>query len=408
MSILFTPYKIGKTEIKNRFVKSATYESMSRPDGIVTEQLITTYRLLAKGDVGLIIPGFMNVHPYGKAMPFQTGIYSDDMIPGLRRLTDAVHEYGAKIFFQLAHAGMQTSREVLGRTPMGPSGSRRDPVYLFKPAKMSQDDIVTAIRAFSDAAQRAAEAGADGVQIHAAHGYLISQFLSPFLNDRDDAWGGSDENRFRLMREVMLAVRTALPPDMPVIVKINVNDFAPKDGVQPELAKKYCGWLAALKVDGIETSCSLPVYSFMNMIRGDVPVRELVRAFPLWKRPAAWVMTKRLDGNYNLEEGYNLDGAKVIRSATGSIPLIVVGGMRSKGFMEKHLLNGDLDFISMARPFIREPDLVKRFRAGKSEAASCVSCNQCFAAMMNRLPLRCYNKDLYRHHNKKSILRANV
>lgn len=394
MSILFTSYKIGKIEIKNRFVKSATYESMSRPDGVVTEQLITMYKLLAKSDVGLIIPGFMNVHPYGKAMPFQTGIYSDAMIPGLRRLTDTVHEYGSKIFFQLAHAGMQTSKEVLGRTPMGPSGTRRDPVYLFKPARMTQDDIRTAIRAFSDAAQRAAEAGADGVQIHAAHGYLISQFLSPFLNDRDDEWGGTDENRFRLMREVLLAVRKALPPDMPVIVKINVNDFAPKDGVKPELAKKYCAWLAALKVDGIEISCSLPVYSFMNMVRGDVPVRELTRAFPLWKRPVAWVITKRLEGKYNLEEGYNLEGAKIIRSATGSIPLIVVGGMRSLNFMENHLLDGTLDFISMARPFIREPDLVKRFKQGKAVAASCVSCNQCFAAMMNKLPLRCYNKNL--------------
>ncbi len=394
MSILFTPYKIGNREIKNRFVKSATYESMATPDGMVTDKLIAMYTLLAKGDVGLIIPGFMNVHPDGKAMPFQTGIFDDTMIPGLRRLTGAVHGHGAKIFFQLAHAGMQTSKEVLGRTPMGPSSSRRDPVYLFKPARMTQDDIMTAIRAFSDAAQRAAQAGADGIQIHAAHGYLISQFLSPFLNDRDDAWGGTDENRFRLLKEVLTAVRRVLPADMPVIVKINVNDFAPKDGVTPELAKKYCGWLAALKVDGIETSCSLPVYSFMNMVRGDVPVRELTRAFPLWKRPFAWVMTKRLEGKYNLEEGYNLEGAKVIKSATGSTPLIAVGGMRSLRFMEQHLLDGTMDFVAMARPFIREPLLVKRFREGTAEAVSCVSCNQCFAAMMHKLPLRCYNKNL--------------
>ena len=146
-----------------------------------------------------------------------------------------------------------------------------------------------------------------------------------------------------------MAVRKSLPPDMPVIVKINVNDFAPTDGVKPELSKKYCAWLAELKVDGLEISCSLPVYSFMNMVRGDVPVRELTRAFPLWKRPVAWVMTKRLEGT--------------------------------------------LDFISMARPFIREPDLVKRFKQGKAVAASCVSCNQCFAAMMNKLSLRCYNKN---------------
>lgn len=394
MSILFTPYMIGKTEIKNRFVKSATYESMSTPDGEITDKLIDLYRYLAKGDVGLIIPGFMNIHPHGKAMPFQTGIYSDSLIPGLRKLTDTVHEHGSKIFFQLAHAGMQTSKEVLGRTPMGPSSNRRDPIYLFKPVRMTQDDIMTAIRDFGDAARRAAEAGADGVQIHAAHGYLISQYLSPFLNDRDDAWGGSDENRFKLMKEVLLEVRKALPTDMPVIVKINVNDFAPRDGLKPELAKKYCGWLADLKVDGLEISCSLPVYSFMNMVRGEVPVRELIRAFPLWKQPIAWLMTKRLEGRYDLEEGYNIAGARVIKPAIGSTPLIVVGGMRSMPFMEKNIENNTMDFISMARPFIREPNLVKRFKEGKETSVSCVSCNQCFAAMMNKLPLRCYNKTL--------------
>ncbi len=230
------------------------------------------------------------------------------------------------------------------------------------------------------------------MQIHAAHGYLISQFLSPFLNDRDDGWGGSDENRFRLLKDVFLEIRKVLPADMPVIVKINANDFAPKNGVRPELAKKYCGWLSELKVDGLEVSCSLPTYSFMNMVRGDVPVNELISDFPLWKKPIGWIMMKKLEGKYNLEEGYNLDGAKVIKSAIDSTPLIVVGGMRSMSFMERNLEDGVLDFISMARPFVREPNLVKRFKQGTAAIAGCMSCNQCFAAMMNKMPLRCYNK----------------
>jgi len=391
MSILFTPKKIGQVEIKNRFVHSATNESMASRSGEVTDDLVKRYCKLARGEVGLIIPGFMYVHRYGKAQRYQTGIYNDGMVPGLRQLVDAIHGEGSKVFFQLAHSGSQTTKGTLGKKPMGTSSTRRDPVYLFRPIKMTDEDIELIIDSFGEAARRAAEAGADGVQLHAAHGYLMSQFLSPFLNDRNDAWGGTDEKRFRLLREIFLKVRHALPDSMPLIVKINANDCVPENGVIPDLARKYCGWLAELGVDGVEVSCGLGVYSYMSIIRGDVPM-ELLKRFPLWKRFIGWFVLKGKKGEFGFEEGYNVRDAKVIRPAIGNVPLIVVGGMRSKAYMEQILSDGSADFVSICRPFIREPTLVKRFREGKTEVASCVSCNQCFAAIRNNQPVRCYNK----------------
>lgn len=191
MTVLFAPLQIGALEIKNRFIHSATYEAMASPSGEVTDDLIKRYQRLAKNKIGLIIPGYMYVHPLGRAFHLQTGIHDDAMIPGLKKLTDAVHQEGGKIVFQIAHAGRQTRKEVIGRTPMGPSGKWRDPANFQKPKEMTEAEIIDVVNAFEKAADRAVKAGADGVQLHGAHGYLINQFLSPFLNQRKDPWGGT-------------------------------------------------------------------------------------------------------------------------------------------------------------------------------------------------------------------------
>jgi len=230
MSVMFTPVKIGTMEIANRFVHSATYEAMATEDGDVTDALIKRYTTLAKAGTGLIIPGYLFVHPLGRAMPKQTGIYSDAMIPGLKRLVEAVHGCGGKIALQLAHGGMQTSKAFIGQAPLGPSGGLRNPMTFHKCKEMTQDQIEEAIGAFSQGARRAAEANADAVQIHAAHGYLISEFLSPFYNRRKDAWGGSDEGRFRFLKEVIQETRKVLPDTMPILIKINTNDLHPRKG----------------------------------------------------------------------------------------------------------------------------------------------------------------------------------
>jgi 2,4-dienoyl-CoA reductase-like NADH-dependent reductase (Old Yellow Enzyme family) len=389
MSLLFSPIMIGDMEIKNRFVNSATYEGMALETGEVTERFIKRYRTLAKGEVGLIITGMMAVKPLGRGLRYQAGIQSDDMIPGLKRLTEAVHDEGGKIAFQLAHAGRQSSKEVIGETPMGPSSKVRDPVYFFKPRAMTEGDIKETINAFATAAGRAFEAGADAIQIHAAHGWLINQFLSPFFNRRKDAWGGSDENRFRFLREIILKIRETMPEGIPILVKMNANDFTPREGITPPLAARYAGWLAELKIDALEISCGT-LFSYMNMCRGDVPVNEMVQGLPAWKKPVGRMVVGRLVGKYDLEEGYNLDGAKVIKPLIGNIPLILVGGLRRRAHMEEILQKNHADLISMSRPFIREPLIVKKFREGTVDTVSCVSCNRCLAGINSNLPTLCY------------------
>jgi len=392
MSILFTPINIGNVQMKNRFIHSATHEAMSLETGEVSDKLIKRYQNLAKGEVGLIIPGYMYVHSLGRSYRHQTGIHNDDMIPGLTKLVQSVHQEGGKIVFQLAHAGRQTTKAMIGQTPIGPSSRGRDPVNFVNPKEMSADQIQEAIRAFGLAANRAVQAGADGIQLHAAHGYLINQFLSPYFNRRKDEWGGSDANRFRFLKELISEVRSILPQGMSLLVKLNTRDYTPQEGMTPSLALIYAKWLSALKIDGLEISCGSAIYSYMNMCRGDVPVKELVNSLPLWKKPLGTLMLKSMVGKYDLEEGYNLEAAKIIKPVLGKIPLSVVGGLRKVTQMEEVLEKQYADCISMSRPFIREPFLVRNIMEGKLRIAACVSCNKCLAALQNNIPVKCYHK----------------
>jgi 2,4-dienoyl-CoA reductase-like NADH-dependent reductase (Old Yellow Enzyme family) len=392
MSILFKPMKLGPLEIQNRFIHSATYEGAALATGEVTDEIVKRYRNLAKGEVGLIIPGYMYIQGDGRTFLHQTGIHNDDMIPGLTRLVQSVHNEGGKIVFQLVHAGRQTTKSVAGAVPLSPSSFDRDPLNLVKPRKMEEIDIQGMIKAFGQAAKRAVTAGADGVQIHAAHGYLINQFLSPFFNRRSDKWGGTDENRFRFLKEVYQEIKTSIPEDRMILVKLNTNDYTPKEGVTPSLAAKYAKWLGELGIDGVEVSCGSTHYSFMNLCRGDVPINDFVEGLPWWKKPVGWLMMKTLEGKYDLEEGYNVDAAKKIKPQLGTIPLSVVGGLRRVEHMTEVIEKGYADLISMSRPFIREPFIVKKFKEGKVKAVSCVSCNKCLAAAANNMQVRCYNK----------------
>ncbi len=392
MSVLFSPMKIGTLEIKNRFVHSATHEAMATADGLVTDQMVKRYQNLAKGEVGLIIPGYMGIQPSGRANVNETGIHSDEMIPGLKRMTEAIHENGGKTVFQLAHAGRQSTKAICGQTPMSPSGKGRDPLYFVKPREMNEDDIQNVIRGFGSAAARAVEAGADGIQIHGAHGYLVNQFLSPFFNQRKDAWGGSDENRFRFLKEVFLEIKKSVPEGTPILIKLSTHDHTPRQGITHEAAKFYAGKLAEIGIDAVEISSGTTLYSFMNICRGDVAVDQLVAGVPKWQRPIGRMMMKRLVGKYGLEEAYHLEAARVIKPVLGEIPLILVGGMRTVGSMEGILQNGYADFVSMSRPFIREPFLVKRIKDGKTDRASCVSCNKCVMTITAHTPLKCYHR----------------
>lgn len=394
MSILFTSKKIGSLELENRFIHSATYEGTAEENGKVSPALIKRYSVLAKGEIGLIIPGYLYVHPLGKAVKYQAGIHSDDMIPGLKKLADIVHSRGGKIAFQLVHAGRQTSRQVIGQNPAGPSSFGRDPKNFVRPYTMTDKQIRETMTSFKKAAERAAEAGADCVQLHGAHGYLINQFLSPYFNRRKDEWGGSDENRFRFLKEIVLMIKKVLPETLPLIIKLSTNDFTPGQGITPPLAAKYSKWLADLGINAVEVSAGSILYSFMNVCRGEVPAEEIAESLPAWRRPLVRFILNRKGGDYGNEEGYNLNAAEMIKPVMGDLPLCLVGGLRSKEKMEEILEKGFADFISLSRPFIREPLLVKRIKQGTINSASCKSCNRCLAAILHDIPVKCYYKGL--------------
>ncbi len=162
--------------------------------------------------------------------------------------------------------------------------------------EITEDEIMEIVKAFGAAAKREVEAGADGIQLHGAHGYLINEFLSPFFNSRTDSWGGSDENRFRFLKEIVLETQKTVPDGMPVLVKLSTNDYTPKAGIKLDLAVKYAEWLAELRIGGVETSCGTAIYSYMNMCRGDVPTAELVKSLSWWEKPMGRLMIGKLEG----------------------------------------------------------------------------------------------------------------
>jgi 2,4-dienoyl-CoA reductase-like NADH-dependent reductase (Old Yellow Enzyme family) len=389
MSILFTPKRIGPVEIANRFVAAPIYESMATQTGEVTDRLINKYRAVAKGGVGLVIQGYMYVNSVGKSTSSQTGIDHDKLIPGLKKLAESVHEQGSKIFFELAHGGRYTTKKLIGQQPLSASDGKADPVFRTKPRAMTKQEIQDTVAAFGEAAIRAKEAGADGIHIASAGASLFNQFLSPFSNKRTDEYGGPEENKYRILGETVKAVRQSIGKDMALTVKINTNDFTPKPGVTPDLAKIHAMFLVRDGIDGLETSQGTMAYSSMNFMRGDVPIDDLVGTMPGWMRPIGRLMIKRWVGKYDVSEAWSLPDVQTIKPAIGDTPLFLVGGLRKLSMMQKMVEEGQADFISLGRPLVREPNLVNKFRSGQSSASACVSCNGCSGQVLQGKPLRC-------------------
>ncbi len=362
MSILFTSGNIGTLALPNRLVRSATAERLADADGRPKPQLKQLYRELARGGVGLIITGHMYVHPSGKAHPEMTGVYSDDLIPNLAELADVVHQEGGRVAVQINHGGMQCSRETVAEA-IAPSAV--DAPFLERPAReMTADEIALMIQAYAQAARRVQEAGFDGVQIHGAHGYLISQFLSPFVNRRADEWGGDLEGRMAFLRAVCQAVREQVGPDYPVFIKLGMMDGM-EGGLAPEEGVRVVAALEEMGLDGVEIS---------GGIGGG---RNL--STPTGIRSEA-------------DEAYFRPLARRARPMT-RLPIILVGGLRSRHVMEGVLDTGDADFISLCRPLICEPDLPNRMRDGIQERSACISANRCWPEGMEegiacKCPLR--------------------
>lgn len=352
MSELFEKTTINGMVLENRFVRSATWEGMATDDGAVTPRLIDCMVNLAKGGVGLIISGHAYVHQAGQAGPWQLGAYGDHLVPGLSDMADAVHQSGGRIVLQMAHAGFFANAKLIGRTPFAVScvdGLAKSPRE-----ELSEAGIEEIVAAFGAAAARAKTAGFDGVQIHAAHGYLLSQFVSPLFNQRRDAFGGSVENRARALIAIVDAVQNAVGPEYPVMVKMNCGDFV-EGGLGLDDAVEVAKMLVAAGIDAIEVSGGVLTGGKLSPSRMGI------------HRPE--------------KEAYFQQEARAIKEATG-VPLILVGGNRSLDVAEKLVNEGTADYISMSRPLIREPGLINRWKSGDRSPAACLSDNQCFGPAM--------------------------
>ena len=390
MSELFNSGRIGSMELKNRFVRSATAECLLSDDCRVTDRYLRAYSLLARGGVGLIVTGNYYVHAMGRALPRLAVTDSDDVVADLHKVVRTVHEHDARIVAQLNHGGRQCDPKVIGAAPVAPSPVR-DKLSRVKPRQMSEAEIEDAVRAFGTSARRVKEAGFDGVQLHGAHGYLINQFLSGYTNRRSDKWGGSLENRMRFLIETYRSVRSHVGPDFPVLIKINSEDFV-SGGVTIDECIAVCRKLDALGIDAIEVSGGI-LEKGLIYVKGDVPMDLVMRDRNVIERALMRFMEKSIREVARFEEAYFLSRAAIVKENV-HVPVIAVGGMRHRATMERALESGQADFISMCRPFIRQPNLVNLMKRGDEDPVSCTNCNRCSLEIaVHYNPMKCYYSD---------------
>ena len=347
MPELFEEVKIAGITVPNRFVRSATFEGMANADGSCKDAVIDLTEELAKGEVGLIISSHAFVEPRGRARASQLGIHRDGLVPGLTRMAQVAHDNGSRIIVQLAHAGCTANEpdgEFVGPSPMTLPDGRTC-------RGLEKREIKDIVKAFADGAGRAMQAGFDGVQIHSAHCYMLGQFLSPYFNRRSDEYGGSLVNRARIHVEVLNTIRGVVGDDVPVLMKMNSDDFIDGGFTRKEMVE-VATMLESEGLNAFEMS-------------GGSALSPKNRSF---SRPGIQPPE---------EEVYYLDAARMYKDAV-SMPLVLVGGILTYAVAEKLVADGVADFISLSRPLIREPHLVKRWHEGDTSTATCIHCNQCF------------------------------
>lgn len=362
---LFEPAAIGPVQLRNRFIRAGTGESMADEAGRVGADYLELHERLAAGGVGLAFTGHIFCHPRGRYGELQAGLDSDDKIEMFARVTDAVHRHGGRIFAQLAHAGSQSMAR--GTVPLAPSAV--DNVMTGRRVvAASGDEVLEAIDSFRQAARRAIAAGFDGVHLHGANGYLISEFRSPLTNRRDDEWGGDQERRDRFAVDVISAIRGQLPGEAALTMKVGIKDMVTATGgLGVDRAVEGVARFVAAGVDAVEVSSNLMSDYVSASIRPYIAVGT--------RRALGDLLPHRILADEG-EEAYFLPFARAVRAKV-EVPIILVGGMRRVETMRRLRDRGELDFVSMARPFIRQPDLVNRFAAGATSVPDCVSCNIC-------------------------------
>jgi len=350
--IIFEPTTIGDLELKNRLWRSATWLGMADDEGFVTDAVKVQYKRLAEGGVGNVIVEFTNILEEEKTYPGILSISTDKHIDGLKDLTNIIHANNANAFIQIGYGGSTTGIPTDGRVVWGPSAIK-NPTNNFAPKEMTHQDIKTVVDGMAQAALRAKKAGFDGVQIHAAHGYLFSQFLSPFFNRRKDEYGGSIENRARIFFETMEAMKATAGKDFPVIIKMHSDDQWGDNG----LTVKESLWLSKeLEKRGIDA---------IEFSGGNIDPETGKSAL----QPR---LTKLEKQSY-----FKNPVAQIAEQLT--IPVILVGGNRNVGIMEEILNSTNISYFAMSRTLHSEPDLPNKWMENPEKKPRCVSCNNCWA-----------------------------
>ncbi|ETW23813.1 NADH:flavin oxidoreductase [Mycobacterium gastri] len=377
---VFSPAKLGPLTLRNRVIKAATFEART-PDALVTDDLIEYHRLPAAGGVGMTTVAYCAVSTGGRTGG--DGLWMrPEAVPGLRRLAEAVHAEGAAVSAQIGHAGPVADSRSNKATALAP-------VRFFNPLAMrfakkaTRDDIAEVTAAHANAARLAVEAGFDAVEIHLGHNYLASSFLSPLINRRDDEFGGSLENRAKVARGLVLAIRRAVGQQIAVTAKLNMADGI-RGGITVEEALTTAKWLQDDGgLDALELTAGSSLVNPMYLFRGDAPVKEFAGAF---KPPLRWGI--RMTGHkffreYPYRDAYLLRDARLFRAEL-SMPLILLGGITNRETMDLAMAEG-FEFVAMARALLAEPDLVNRIAAdGQRARSACTHCNRCMATIYSR------------------------
>jgi 2,4-dienoyl-CoA reductase-like NADH-dependent reductase (Old Yellow Enzyme family) len=363
--LLFEKTRIKSLELSNRAIKSSTWSGTGDQKGYVTDRTLEFYAELAKGDIGLILAGAQYVMTNGLGLPFMLGNYDDSQTEGLKKLADSVHREGGKIAVQLVHSLAKANPQSFfceGDELWGASAipySEKDKV----PKEMTRKEIAQLVEAHAAAASRSLKAGFDGIQIHGAHGYGVNQFLSSAWNRRKDMYGGNLQNRYRLIGEILEAIRGKVGKDFPVMFKLSAQDFV-GEGLELSESAEIARRLADDGIDAIQVSACCSISNEDKHCTKQMIVKEK-------------------------DEAYLADFAEYIKRKV-NVPVIAVGGIRSLPTADRILKERQADYISMARPFIREPHLMRRWKGGNTAQAKCISCNRCFETGIKGLGISCY------------------
>ncbi len=372
----FTPGRIGPVQLRNRFVKAATFEGMS-PGGVPGAALVAHHRAIAAGGAGMTTVAYCSVSPLGLTFADQMHM-RPELVAHLREVTDAVHAEGAAAALQLGHAGYFADRKTIGATPVAPSRVFNAYGMSFS-RPLGEAEIDALVDDYGRAAHLAVEAGFDAVEVHVGHGYLLSQFLSPYTNRRRDRWGGSLENRMRMPVGTVRRVVEEVGERAAVLAKLNLTDGF-RGGLTLEESVAVARALEGAGVHAIVPSGGFTSRTPFYMLRGNVPVKEMVahETKPL-ARVGLGLFGRFVVKEIPFTELFFLQGARQVKDAV-EVPVVLLGGVKSLAGVTQAMEDG-FEFVAMGRALIAEPDLVSRMETGGATASRCVPCNLCVAEM---------------------------